>query len=60
MPRVRPQFGALVAGIGVMVVGLLALLDSQNVLDLSFAVLGPLTCAVLGATLLAVGLTRRV
>jgi hypothetical protein len=52
------QPAPLVAGIGVIVVGVLALLDSQDVISLSFAALAPLACAVLGATLLASGLTR--
>ena len=54
----RLQPAPLVAGIGVLVVGVLALLDAQNVISLSFAALAPLACAVLGATLLASGLTR--
>lgn len=55
----RLQIGSLVAGIGVIVVGVLVLLDAQDVISLSFAVLAPLACAVVGATLLASGLTRR-
>jgi len=54
----RLQPAPLIAGIGVIVVGVLALLDSQDVISLSFAALAPLACAVLGATLLASGLTR--
>jgi hypothetical protein len=47
-----------VAGIGVMLIGVLALLDAQNVISLGFGALAPLACAVAGATLLASGLTR--
>ena len=49
---------ALVAGLGVIVIGVLALLDSRGDLHLSFGVLGPVVCAVAGATLLVAGLTR--
>lgn len=59
MPRARFELGLLVAGVGVMAVGLLALLDQSGVLRLRFAVLAPVACAVAGATLLALGLTRR-
>jgi hypothetical protein len=56
--RARSQLASLVAGLGVIVVGVLVLLDAQDVISLSFAVLAPLACAVVGATLLASGLTR--
>ena len=56
--RARLQVGSLVAGLGVIVVGVLVLLDAQDVISLSFAVLAPVACAVVGATLLASGLTR--
>ena len=52
------QLAPLVAGIGVVVIGVLALLDAQDVISLSFAALAPLACALVGATLLASGLTR--
>ena len=54
----RAQLGPLVAGIGVILIGVLVLLDAQNVISFSFAALAPLACAVAGATLLASGLTR--
>jgi hypothetical protein len=57
--RARAQLAPLVAGIGVIVIGVLALLDAQDVISLSFAALAPVACAVAGATLLASGLTRR-
>ncbi len=56
--RAKLQLAPLVAGIGVMLVGVLVLLDAQGVLSFSFGVLAPLACAVVGATLLASGLTR--
>jgi hypothetical protein len=55
----KAQLGALVAGIGVIVIGVLVLLDAQNAISLGFGALAPLACAVAGATLLASGLTRR-
>jgi hypothetical protein len=55
----KAQLGALVAGIGVIVIGVLVLLDAQGALSLGFSGLAPLACAVAGATLLASGLTRR-
>jgi hypothetical protein len=52
------QLAPLVAGLGVIVIGVLCLLDGQDVISLGFGVLAPLACAVAGATLLASGLTR--
>jgi hypothetical protein len=59
MPRARLDIASLVASVGVAVIGLLVVLDGQDVLHLRFAALGPLVCATIGATLLAMGLTRR-
>jgi hypothetical protein len=55
----RPDPAALVAGLGVVVLGVLVLLDRTGTLALRFGVLGPVVCAVLGAALLATGLSRR-
>jgi hypothetical protein len=55
----KAQLAPLVAGIGVIVIGVLVLLDAQNAISLGFGALAPLACAVAGATLLASGLTRR-
>ncbi|HEV2859161.1 MAG TPA: hypothetical protein VGW80_12245 [Solirubrobacterales bacterium] len=49
----------LVAGLAVLVLGAVLLADSLGALDLTFAALGPLVLAALGATLLASGLSRR-
>jgi hypothetical protein len=54
----KAQLGALVAGVGVIVIGVLVLLDARSVISLGFGALAPLVCAVAGATLLASGLTR--
>jgi hypothetical protein len=55
----RPDLPSLVAGIAVIVFGAVLLADRLDALDLRFAALGPLACAVLGAILLASGLARR-
>jgi hypothetical protein len=48
-----------VAGIGIAALGTLLLLDNEGSLDLRFGALAPITCAVVGAILLASGLSRR-
>jgi hypothetical protein len=48
-----------VAGLVVVVIGLLMLLDEDGAIDLSFAVFAPVACAAAGAVLLAAGLGRR-
>jgi len=50
---------SLVAGLVIVLLGVVVLLDRADVLDLRFAALGPLACAALGAILLASGLARR-
>ena len=55
----RFDLASLAAAVGVAILGLLVLLDSSDVIRLRFGVLGPVVCATLGATLLAMGLTRR-
>jgi hypothetical protein len=48
-----------VAGIAVLALGVLLLLDASSTLELSFGVLAPVACAATGAILLASGMTRR-
>jgi len=50
---------SLVAGIAIVVLGVVLLLDRLDVLSLRFASLGPLARAHRGAVLLASGLGRR-
>ena len=50
---------SLVAGIAVLALGVLLLLDATGTLELSFGVLAPAVCAAIGAILLASGMTRR-
>jgi hypothetical protein len=49
----------VVAGIAVLVLGMLLLLDATGSLDLRFGVLAPVGCAATGAILLASGMTGR-
>jgi len=57
--RPSPDPTSLVAGIAVIALGVLLLLDASGTLDLRFAVLAPVACAAMGAILLASGMTRR-
>lgn len=57
--RPSPDPSSLVAGIAVITLGVLLLLDAAGTLDLRFGVLAPVACAALGAILLASGMTRR-
>lgn len=59
MPERRPDIAALVAGLAVLALGLLLLLDAGDAFELSFAVFAPAACAAAGAILLARGLARR-
>ena len=57
--RARPDVPSLVGGLAVVVLGTAVLLDQTGVWGLRFAALAPLACAVVGAVLLASGLSRR-
>jgi hypothetical protein len=57
--RPSPDPTSLVAGIAVVALGVLLLLDAGGTLDLRFAVLAPVACAAMGAILLASGMTGR-
>lgn len=54
-----PDIRALVAGLGVLALGGVLLLDALEAIDLTFALFAPAACAVTGAILLANGLSRR-
>jgi hypothetical protein len=56
--RRNPDPTSLVAGIAVLALGVLLLLDASGTLDLRFGVLAPVACAAMGAILLASGMTR--
>ena len=49
---------SLVAGLAVLALGSVLLLDATGVLDLSFALFAPIACAAVGAILVATGLAR--
>jgi hypothetical protein len=55
----RPDPVSLVAGLTIAAYGALLLLDRSGEVDLRFGSIAPITCAVLGAILLASGLSRR-
>lgn len=57
--RRRPDPPSLAAGLSLLVLGALTLADGAGEVDVTFAAYGPLVLAVLGATLLASGLSRR-
>jgi hypothetical protein len=57
--RPSPDTTSVVAGIAVLALGVLLLLDASDVLELRFGVLAPVACAAMGAILLASGMTRR-
>jgi hypothetical protein len=54
----KADLTSLVAGLAVLLLGGVLLLDAAGAIELKFAVLGPLACAALGAILLARGLSR--
>ena len=57
--RGGPDIPALVAGLAVLALGGVLLLDALAVIELSFAVFAPIACAATGAILVANGLSRR-
>lgn len=57
-PR-RPDLPSLVAGVGLLVFGLVLLADAIDAIDLTLAAYAPLACFLVGDVLLAAGLTRR-
>jgi hypothetical protein len=55
----RPDLTSLVAGVAILALGALLLLDAVGGFELSFGVLAPVACAATGAILLASGMSRR-
>jgi hypothetical protein len=49
---------SLVAGLAVIALGGVLMLDATGTFELRFASLGPIACAAVGAILLAAGLSR--
>ena len=56
--RPRPDIPALVAGLAVLAVGAVMLLNGLDAIDLSLEWFAPLACAAVGSILLANGLNR--
>ncbi len=54
-----PNLTSLVAGLSVVALGVLVVLNADGSLDLGFAYMGPALVAALGAILLASGLAAR-
>ena len=55
----KPDVATLVAGLALIVLGGLLLLDSQDAIELRLGALAPIASAAVGAVLLASGLSRR-
>jgi hypothetical protein len=53
-----PDIRAMVAGLAVLALGGVLLLDALDLIDLTFAVFAPVACAAAGAILVANGLSR--
>jgi hypothetical protein len=54
----RPDIPALVAGLAVLALGGVLLLDGLGAIDMGFELFAPVACAAVGAILLARGLGR--
>jgi hypothetical protein len=54
----RPHVPSLVAGLALLALGSVLLLDATGAIELRFAGLAPLACAAVGAILLSAGLSR--
>ena len=59
MRRERPDRLLLVAGCVIAVFGVVLLLDRTDTIELTFGSMAPMAFTVVGAVLLATGLTRR-
>ena len=55
----RPDVPALVAGLALLALGGTLLLEAAGEIELTFGSVTPMVCAAMGATLLALGLSRR-
>jgi hypothetical protein len=55
----RPDVPTLVAGLALLALGALLLLDAENAIELRLGALAPIACAAVGAVLLASGLSRQ-
>ena len=55
----RPNIASLVSGLALLALGILLVLDAQGTVELGFAYVAPALLGVVGATLLASGLSSR-
>jgi hypothetical protein len=55
----RPDVPTLVAGLALLTLGALLLLDAEDAIELRLGALAPIACAAVGAILLASGLSRK-
>jgi hypothetical protein len=55
----RPDVPTLVAGLALLALGALLMLDAENAIELRLGALAPIACAAVGAILLASGLSRK-
>jgi hypothetical protein len=58
VPRRTIDITSMVAGLAVLALGSVLLLDALELVDLSFALFAPIACAAVGAILVASGLGR--
>ena len=58
MRAAKPDIPSLVAGLALVALGSVLLLDALGLIDLGFGLFAPIACAVTGAILLANGLSR--
>jgi hypothetical protein len=56
--RARPDLASLVAGLAVIALGVLLLLDAEDSIHMDFALFAPVACAATGAILVATGMSR--
>jgi hypothetical protein len=54
----RPHLPSLVAGLVLLVLGAVLMLDATGAIELRFGGFAPLACAAVGAILLSAGLSR--
>ena len=59
MRTASPDIRALVAGLALLALGGVLLLDALGAVDLTFGLFAPIACGAAGAILLANGLSRR-
>jgi hypothetical protein len=55
----RPDVPTLVAGLALLALGALLMLDAEDAIELRLGALAPIACAAVGAVLLASGLSRK-